>query len=166
MVRQAGGATRIQSTPGLGTVVTLLLCLTELASAAAPQGEQASDGTAARAATVLVVDDDPDVRCFLVNSLATLGYLVVEAKDGQAALQALDEVNPDLMLVDFAMPAMNGAQVASIVRKRRPDLPIVFASGYADTAEIDAVGMGTAVLRKPFKIEELEAALANALARA
>jgi len=165
MVRQAGGATRIQSTPGLGTVVTLLLCLAELASAAPPQGEQAGDGAAARAATVLVVDDDPDVRCFLVNSLATLGYLVVEAKDGPAALQALDEVNPDLMLVDFAMPGMNGAQVASIVRKRRPDLPIVFASGYADTAEIDAVGMGTAVLRKPFKIEELEAAVASALAR-
>ncbi|WP_235031560.1 hybrid sensor histidine kinase/response regulator [Geminicoccus flavidas] len=166
MVRQAGGATRIESTPGKGTAVTLLLRLAELASGAALSGEEGrADDTTAKAATVLVVDDDPDVRCFLANSLATLGYLVVEAKDGHTALQALDEANPDLMLVDFAMPGMNGAQVASIARTRRPDLPIVFASGYADTAEIDAVGMGTAVLRKPFRIEELEAAIVSALAR-
>ncbi len=166
MVRQAGGATRIESTPGEGTVVTLLLCRAELASAAARPGDEGrADDTAARAATVLVVDDDPDVRCFLANSLATLGYRVVEAKDGHAALQVLDEVRPDLMLVDFAMPGMNGARVASIARTRQPDLPIVFASGYADTAEIDAVGMGTTVLRKPFRIEELEAAIVSALAR-
>ncbi|HEX2525445.1 MAG TPA: PAS domain S-box protein [Geminicoccus sp.] len=166
MVRQAGGSTRITSTVGHGTTVSLVLCLAELTTATPIQGDHAgADRAAAGSATVLVVDDDQDVRCFLTSSLTALGYRVVEAADGSAALTALDDFVPDLLLVDFAMPGMNGAQVATAARDKRPDLPIIFASGYADTAEIDGVGVGTTVLRKPFKIEELEAAVATALAR-
>jgi CheY-like chemotaxis protein len=70
------------------------------------------------------------------------------------------------MLVDFAGPGVNGAEVAAAARERWPDLPIVFASGYADTAAIEqAVGEDAAQLRKPFRIDELHALLSKALAR-
>jgi CheY-like chemotaxis protein len=68
------------------------------------------------------------------------------------------------MMVDFAMPGMNGAEVAKAARQRRPDLPIVFASGYADTAAIESVaGSEAAVLRKAFRLDDLQAVLATAL---
>ena len=68
------------------------------------------------------------------------------------------------MMVDFAMPGINGAEVAKAARQRWPDLPIVFASGYSDTAAIERVaGSNAAVLRKPFRLDELQAVLATAL---
>jgi len=165
MARQAGGTARIRTRPGEGTTVTLFLRSTtpdeRMASA-----DEATDGPGepARAATVLVIDDDPDVRRLLADALEALGYAVITAEDGHAGLDALDRSSPDLLLVDFAMPGMNGAEVASAARARRPDLAIVFASGYADTAAIDAVAGPSAVtLRKPFRVEELEAVVASAL---
>jgi CheY-like chemotaxis protein len=122
------------------------------------------DATAGPAATILVVDDDPDMRHVLVASLETLGYQVLEAVDGPAGLEALAAGSPDLMVVDFAMPGMNGAEVARAARERRPDLPIVFASGYADTAAIESVaGHNALILRKPFRMDDLQAIVAETL---
>ena len=81
--------------------------------------------------TILVVDDDDQVRTSLTNSLIALGHRVIAAADGKDALAALQASVPDLMLLDFAMPGMNGAEVAKRVRERWGVLPIVFASGYA-----------------------------------
>jgi CheY-like chemotaxis protein len=79
-------------------------------------------------------------------------------------LAALAAGSPDLMLVDFAMPGMNGAEVARAARERRPDLPIVFASGYADTAAIESVaGHNAPILRKPFRVDDLQAIVAETL---
>ena len=98
----------------------------------------------AASATVLVIDDDAAVRRFLTDSLDALGYRVAEAEDGHVGLRALESVRPDVMVVDFAMPGMNGAEVAKAAWARLPKLPIVFASGYADTAAIEEVaGPGT-----------------------
>ncbi|GGC73814.1 hypothetical protein GCM10011504_58850 [Siccirubricoccus deserti] len=116
-------------------------------------------------ATILVIDDDPDVRRVLVASLDALGYRVLEAADGPSGLAVLEEAAPELMIVDFAMPGMNGAEVAGAARKLRPDLPIVFVSGYADTAAIERiVGPDTLMMRKPFRIDELQAVLAGTFA--
>jgi len=113
---------------------------------------------------VLVVDDDPDVRQFLSSSLETLGFEVRTAEDAERGLAVLEEVEPDILVVDFAMPGMNGAQMASAVRLRRPDLPIIFASGYSETDEIEsAVGKSAVLLRKPFGVSELETVLNAAL---
>ena len=101
----------------------------------------------------------------LAASLEALGYEVVEATDGPSGLAMFDRVAPDLMIVDFAMPDMNGAEVAEAVRKRRPGLPIVFASGYADTDQIARVAVDATVVRKPFRLNELRAALVHALQR-
>jgi CheY-like chemotaxis protein len=165
IARQAGGAVRLESREGHGTTVRILLPRT----AAALRPDQAGAGPGAPAgeasATILVVDDDPDIRRVLADSLDALGYRVVEAADGPAGLAALEAQAPDLMMVDFAMPGMNGAEVARAARQRRPDLPIVFASGYADTAAIESVaGKDAPVLRKPFRIRDLQAVVAQMLA--
>ncbi len=130
-----------------------------MAGGAAPGG-----GPGSSTARILVVDDDPDMRRVLVASLDALGYQVAEAGDGPSGLAVLDRAAPDLLLLDFAMPGLNGAEVARLARQRRPDLPIVFASGYADTAAIaEAAGPDARVLRKPFRMEEMQAVLAEAL---
>ncbi|HEV7372537.1 PAS domain-containing protein [Arenibaculum sp.] len=165
IARQAGGTARIESRLGVGTTVKVVMPRT--GTPVPPDAEAGGeDGTAAGAsATILVVDDDPDVRRVLVCSLDALGYRVVEAADGPSGLAALEETAPDLMVVDFAMPGMNGAEMAKAARRRRPDLPIVFASGYADTAALESVaGPRAPVLRKPFRIEDLQAALRDAMA--
>lgn len=164
IARQAGGTARIESTPGAGTTVRLFLARTDaLPDSDEPLGVSEPAGHAARA-TVLVVDDDQDLRRMLVASLDAIGYRVLEAPEGRTALDLLDAARPDLVLLDFAMPGMNGAEVAAAIRARRRDLPIVFASGYADTAAIEAAAPGTPVLRKPFRIDDLQATLEAALA--
>jgi PAS domain S-box-containing protein len=164
LARQTGGTVRIESQPGQGTTVRILLPKTSLpAQPAAKAGVNGPDASGA-AATILVVDDDPDIRRVLVDSLEALGYRVIEAPDGPAGLSELERSAPDLMMVDFAMPSMNGAEVARAARERRPDLPILFASGYADTAAIEeAAGKDAIILRKPFRVDDLQAVLVEAL---
>jgi CheY-like chemotaxis protein len=110
-------------------------------------------------ATILVIDDDDAVRRSIVATVEALGHRVLEASNGPDGLAALEQ-GPDLLLVDFAMPGMNGAEVAEAVRRSQPDLPIIFVTGYADTAAITKAAGGTSlVLRKPFEMEDLEASL-------
>ena len=88
------------------------------------------------------------------------GHVVRWAASGAEALMVLDGMTPDVVLLDYAMPGMNGAEVAERMRKQQPALPIVFASGYADTEAIGrAVGPDAVTLRKPFRQEDLLAAL-------
>ncbi len=112
---------------------------------------------------MLVVDDDGAVRAVTAAILHDLGYDVVEAGSGRAALDVLDqEAEIDLLLVDFAMPGMNGAEVAREVQARRPGLPVVFLTGYADIDGLAGVG-GSGIVRKPFAQAELAAKLRTVL---
>jgi signal transduction histidine kinase/ActR/RegA family two-component response regulator len=164
-LHQSGGTVRIESAPGAGTLVRLYLRTTE-AKPSRPQDRAGTDEEMrARPATVLVVDDDPDVRAFLAESLESLGFAASLAEDGFKALAALEPVDPQVMILDFAMPGLNGAEVAKKARERRPDLPIIFASGYSETAAMrPVVGPYSRVLHKPFKVNELQAALGELLA--
>jgi len=162
-LHQSGGTVRIESAPGTGTTVRLYL---RSIDAPARNSEDATVQQAAASgrATVLVVDDDPDVRAFLADSLESLGYEPILAEDGNAALRTLDRIVPEAMILDFAMPGMNGAEVARRARKRLPVLPIVFASGYSETAAISSVSSERSrVLHKPFKVQDLQATLADLL---
>jgi CheY-like chemotaxis protein len=115
---------------------------------------------------VLVVDDDPDVRTTMVSALDALGYAVDEAEDGPSALEKLRVRSPALAVMDFAMPGMNGAELAVEARRLHPDLPILFVSGFADTEELErSVGKEMPLLRKPFKMSELAAAVNAALSK-
>jgi PAS domain S-box-containing protein len=166
IARQSGGTLRLASEVGRGTVVDLFLP----AAAAAPAGEAAAAaGAVARqsgpaGATVLVVDDDAEVRAFLAESLAGLGHRVFSAASGEEALDRLTEWRPDLALIDYAMPAMHGAEVARAARALLPGLPIVFVTGYAESEQLDAALGGDApVLRKPFSLDQLAAAVEQGL---
>jgi CheY-like chemotaxis protein len=165
MARQAGGAVRIETAPGQGTTVRILL---HQATEAADDGLPLIDGVRrpvlpASDATILVIDDDDAVRRSLVESVEALGFRAIEASDGTSGLAALEQA-PDLMMVDFAMPGMNGAEVAHAARIRRPELPIILVTGYADTAALTAaVEAGSVVLRKPVELDELEATLRDRL---
>jgi PAS domain S-box-containing protein len=166
IVRQSGGTLRIDSEVGRGTTVEILL---PAAAAPADVGEgSAEDGAGAPVqphaggATVLVVDDDPDVRAFLASSLEGLGHKVIAAASGADALIALEGCRPDLALVDYAMPGMHGADLARAALEMQPDLPIVFATGYAESEQLDAaLGCGAPVLRKPFSVADLAEAVSR-----
>jgi CheY-like chemotaxis protein len=136
-------------------------------AAVQPDPEHTSIGAEPRtaSATILVIDDDPDVRRFLADTLDSLGFAVVQAEDGPAGLAAFARHPPDLVILDYAMPGMTGAEVAQSVRAHTKDLPILFATGYADTKALDHVAEDAMVLRKPFGVDELHRAVRGALGR-
>jgi PAS domain S-box-containing protein len=167
IARQSGGTVRIESKLGVGTTVRIYLPVTDVEPGIMEPSEASIVAGAQLSATVLVVDDDPDVRQLLAASLEALGYQAREAPDGQSGLAALEVSRPDLLVLDFAMPGMNGADVAALARQRYPQLPIIFASGYSDTAAIEAaVGPSVIILRKPFRMDELQTVVAAVLAEA
>ncbi len=166
ILRQLGGGVELDSEPGRGTVVRLYLPRAqEPASAAAPVPERRAGIAAAAPARILVVDDDRDVRELVVSSLASLGYEVIESADGPEALKELAKPQPfDLLLVDFAMPEMDGAELVQRAKRERPDLKAMFMTGFADTAAIDFGRDGAFVLRKPFKLGDLAERVRSVLA--
>jgi CheY-like chemotaxis protein len=168
IARQSGGTLRIESEVGRGTIVHLLV-----PAASAEEAEDCRDRieeaqnfapSPAADATVLVIDDDSDVRAFLADSLQSLGYKVIDAEGGEEGLKQLDERPPDLVLLDYAMPGMHGADVARAARAKCPDLPIIFVTGYAESQQLEAaLGANVPVLRKPFNLAQLAAAVQEQL---
>lgn len=162
IARQCDGSARIVSEVGKGTTVSIFLKRADGAVAANAESEIALDA-AANFAEILLIDDDADVRDTLHEMLIELGYSVQVAESGAAGLTILERSSPNLVLLDFAMPQLSGAEVAALIRSDHPGLPIIFISGYADThALATAVGSAT-LLRKPFRRAELAAALRDAL---
>lgn len=157
MATRDGGNVRLDSTPGAGTTVTLSLRRAEPIEATPASPRLPSHRPQGLQGRIIVVDDDAEVRAALVAQLQSLGHEVLEASNGEHALEVLQGPEVDVMLLDFAMPGMTGAQVAVHARKRNPELNIVFMSGYSDTAAIaDAVGAGAVLLRKPFDFQTLD----------
>jgi PAS domain S-box-containing protein len=167
MARQSGGSARIDSKPGAGTTVKLLFRSAEGAAAVsdAPAAEADEQSRQPGRASVLVIDDDPDVRSFMVASLEDLGYGVREASDGEAGLAAAADQRPDLVILDFIMPGLSGAEVASRLLAERPDQPILFVSGYSETEAVRRVAPSAPLLAKPFRAQALESAVRGALLR-
>ena len=116
-----------------------------------------------RKASVLVIDDDPDVREFIAASLADFGYAVREAGDGTEGLAAFAEKRPDLVILDFAMPGMTGSEVAARMLRDVPGQPILFVSGYNETEAIRAAAPDAQLLAKPFRPDALDAAVRDCL---
>jgi PAS domain S-box-containing protein len=168
-VRQSGGQVRIASGPGEGTTMCLELPrhhgatqeadgLADLAGA--PRAEQGE--------TVLIVDDEPSVRMLVTEVLEDLGYTAIEAADGPAGLSVLQsDVRIDLLVTDVGLPGgMNGRQVADAGRAVRPNLKILFITGYAENAAIGNGHLepGMQVLTKPFAMEALAARIRELIA--
>ena len=158
--RQSGGQVRIYSEVGEGTTMCLYLPRYSDDAALAeeierPPGAQATG----EGEVVLVIDDEPTVRMLVAEVLAELGYAVIEAPDGPAGLKVLDSnARIDLLITDVGLPGgMNGRQVADAARVGRPDLKVLFITGYAENAVIGKgrLAEGMYVVTKPFQMDML-----------
>jgi CheY-like chemotaxis protein len=165
IARQANGSARTDSEPGKGTTARILLPVMEAPAASVNMVGVESDSPI-HAGTVLVVNDDPNMQRILIDQLEALGYRADQAADGPGGLEALAQQRPDIAMIYFAMPGMNGAQVAKHISEQWPDLPIVFATGHADSMAIEkAIGLNVPMLRKPFRVVNLQAVLADVLSK-
>jgi PAS domain S-box-containing protein len=152
IVNQAGGYVGLYSEPGLGTRVTVLLPATDLPPVA-EEPAQTSVHEPARE-TILVVEDDQDLRDVVERILTSSGYQVITAGSGRKAIEAAraHDGHIDLLLTDVVMPQMQGNELARLISSDRPDLRVLFMSGYAQPAlgASGTLGPGAILLEKPF----------------
>jgi PAS domain S-box-containing protein len=159
-VKQSEGHVSIYSEPGRGTTFRLYLPRYlgdesgEMDSAAAPS----PDLSAHEGETVLVVDDEPTVRMLVTETLEELGYAAIEAVDAQTGLAALQRApRIDLLVTDVGLPGLNGRQLADAARVLRPELKVLFMTGYAHNAAVGngALDPGMEIITKPFALDAL-----------
>jgi CheY-like chemotaxis protein len=157
--RQSGGQARIQSEPGHGAKVSLYLPRYLGGDKIFQQSPTAQKSRRGNGETVLVVDDEPSVRMLVNEVLDELGYTVLQAEDGASGLQILESRQQvDLLITDVGLPGgMNGRQLADAARVTRPNLRILFITGYAENAVMGEGNLkpGMHILTKPFSLEAL-----------
>jgi len=115
---------------------------------------------------ILLVDDDPQVRSTIARGLVELGYRVEQAESGPAALAILAEERPLLVILDYVMPGMDGAETAREIARIDVDLPIIFSTGHSALRALRQAADGAPVLEKPFSLDELDALIKETLAEA
>ncbi|MFC4727007.1 hybrid sensor histidine kinase/response regulator [Coralloluteibacterium thermophilus] len=163
---QSGGGVRLDSTRGHGTTVTLLLprAPNEAAQTAAPAAREAMRGNGE---TLLVVEDQAEVRSLMAEVLGELGYVVYQAEDAARAMSLLDsDRHIDLLIADVGLPGTSGRQLAELARLCRPGLPVLFLTGHADAggAEADAAAApDIRTMGKPFAVPALAASVRELL---
>ena len=164
--RQSGGLAFIQSAPGTGTAVEMHFPIASI-DVLESMGTETTLPLEARRPVkphkILVVEDDAEVRRVIVECLGLIGYTVTEAANGAEGLEAICRDKPDLLMVDYAMPDMTGAEVISRAREMVGDLPVILATGYADMAAVERLAGKPAILRKPFDINTLGKTVASVL---
>ena len=157
--KQSRGNVRVESAEGQGTTVSIYLprhegenserCFTPERHDEIPAGE---------GETVLLVEDDSSVRLLIAEVLRDLGYACIEASDGHAALAILNSgARLDLMISDVGLPGLNGRQLAEMARRNRPDLKVLFVTGYAEqaTGQATFLDAGMAMVTKPVVLDDL-----------
>jgi two-component system cell cycle sensor histidine kinase/response regulator CckA len=150
IVSQSGGFMRITSAPGEGATFSVYFPLVQVSAPVGPVAPLESL-PAGNGRSVLVVEDELTVRTTAARALKEAGYAVHEASDGQEALDILEQRSghTDLVITDLGMPVMDGHELARRLRATRPDLPILFISGYGDTGTVSPF------LQKPFSPDDL-----------
>jgi signal transduction histidine kinase/CheY-like chemotaxis protein len=165
LTKQSGGTVAIESAVAQGTSAHVYLrraerTATDGAIESADQRHAAA--TAPSDNVVLVTDDDAEVREVFVDYLAKLGFHAIEAESGPDALARFyDGERIDLLLADFAMPGMNGAELVRRAREVRPELPVMMVTGYVDEAQLGALDIE--ILRKPIRLADLGARVCELL---
>ncbi|HTI31834.1 MAG TPA: ATP-binding protein [Sphingomonas sp.] len=157
VAKQSGGTLRLSSTVGEGTTVTIVLPCTALEGEKQSPSEASGDAFTndISGARIAVIDDDPDVRQFVTDCLTTHGAACEAFDGGEAFLAGLAESPPDMVLLDFAMPGMSGAEVARRAKLVDRKVPIIIMTGYADSTALDGILGDVAIIRKPFGINDL-----------
>nr|WP_183611894.1 PAS domain-containing protein [Novosphingobium hassiacum] len=168
--RQSGGQVRIYSEVGHGTTICLYLPRSDKSVEAEPEHRLASlNDVSTAGGRVLIVDDEPAVRAVVADVLVDLGYECIEAGDGPAGLSILEsDMRIDLLVSDVGLPkGMNGRQLADAARVTRPDLKILFITGYAENAVIGngLLDRGMHVLTKPFSVDALASRIREMIER-
>jgi CheY-like chemotaxis protein len=167
-VKQSGGHVKIYSEPGEGTTVKIYLPRL-LAAAPAAEGAAAAARLALGDArdVILLVEDDPDVRSLTTETLRQLGYSVLAAPDGAAALAIIDATpGVRLLFTDIGLPGqMNGRQLADAVLQRRPALKVLYTTGYARNAIVHhgRLDPDVQLITKPFTLSQLAAKIRTVL---
>ena len=164
--KQSGGHVRIDSQVGQGTEVSLYMPrhpdeAAQQTSEALPVSRLQGEGE-----TLLVVEDDPAVRMIVLDELKELGYTTLEAIDGPTAIPILQSSQKiDLLISDVGLPGMNGRQIAEIGRQKRPALPVLFMTGYAQNAAArsEFLAPGMEMISKPFSMDEMAAKIRDML---
>jgi PAS domain S-box-containing protein len=154
-VKQSGGHVKIESAPNRGTRVKLYLPRSDApVQPAQVAGDAESAEVSGRDRTILLVEDDAGVRAVTAAMLKELQFTVIEADNGSHALDIVDrEPDIDLLFTDIVMPGMNGFELGRLARERRPQLPVLYATGYA--ASYTAPEKGADVLAKPYREADL-----------
>ncbi|WP_286611762.1 response regulator [Variovorax jilinensis] len=164
--RQSGGEAVVESEVGAGTTVRLRFPLAPAPAGASAEHAVVGQATAmAVKAEILVVEDDPGVRRSMVECLQVLGFRVRQAADGAEGLIELEKSRPDLLLVDYLMPRMNGAELIERAQAMYGDIPILLATGYADMNAVERLIGPHSVLAKPFDLDTLGKAVSAELRR-
>jgi len=163
-VKQSGGHIRVDSEQGVGTTFRLYLPpASGQAETIAASSAPASRGTE----TILVVEDDTMVRNFVITQLQSLGYKTISASDGRAAMAIVERGDAfDLLFTDVIMPGgMSGRALAEAVGRRKPDLKVLYTSGYTDTAVVHdgRLDEGLLLLTKPYRKPQLAEMVRQAL---
>jgi signal transduction histidine kinase/CheY-like chemotaxis protein len=169
-VKQSGGHVKIYSEIGEGTTVRIYLPRAHAAARVVEEVEDAAGIVGSRGGeTILVVEDEADVRAYLVETLRDLNYRVREAHDGAAALALYDRdpFGVDLLLTDIVMPGLNGRQLAEEMQKRRPGVKVLFITGYSRdaVAHQGRIDPGVSMLQKPLTQAVLAAKVRDMLDR-
>ena len=160
-VKQSGGHIKIYSEEGEGTTIKIYLprLLTDTASTESQTSSTTDFERSPKQETILVVEDDDDVRTYSVDCLRELGYRVLEAHDGASALRLLERQDGRvaLLFTDVVMPGMSGRELAEEVRKLQPDLRVLYTSGYTRNAIVHGgrLDPGVEIIIKPFTFEAL-----------
>lgn len=157
MAQQSGGAAFARSVEGAGATIEIWL------RRAVAETEQVivekNDSRALDGLRILLVEDDDLVRAGMADTLVSFGCLVRQASCGEHGMVALERERPDVLLTDYLMPGMTGAELAAKARALHPGLPVLVATGYADMGAIEGTLGGNAVLRKPFQLSDLVSAV-------
>lgn len=168
-VRQSGGQVRITSADGAGTSIRIYLPAARPDAQVPEDDSQCEASLAAQRETILVVEDDPDVRAFTVETVRELGYDVLEARDGVSALNLLRQTPPgdiDLLFSDVVLPGgLNGQQLAQQAVVLHPRLKVLFATGYARDVIVHhgRLDPGVQLITKPFAFDDLAARIRSVL---
>jgi PAS domain S-box-containing protein len=163
-MKQSGGQVRIYSEPGVGTTVKLFLQPAEQPVQYAQPPAPAPRGAGQ---SVLVVEDDPAVRMIALEVLAELGYRADQAPDADTALALLDRLGHiDLLITDVGLPGMNGRELADAARARRPDLKVLYMTGYAEgaIARRGFLDARSELITKPFALDALATKIRDMMA--
>ena len=165
-IKQSGGHIKIYSEPGEGTTVKIYLPRISVDAAAEPEDDPTEQVPAERGETILVVEDDDDVRAYLVETLHDLDYRVLRAHDSVAALEFLQQnTRIDLLLTDVVLPGMNGRELSRKAQSLRPGLKVLFMTGYSRNAIVHQGRLDADVelIQKPITQDQLSARMRTLL---